>query len=151
MTVEFAFKKVPAIRVATLAWSGPWNEGKIRSQFGKVAAWAKAHGYRTGRWVFREPGDRRWEVGIELRGGSPRGSAPVRLKTLPATRVAFCVFDPDAVEAYVVYHGLNDWLRWRKKERKIRSVADSREVYSGDPWASASVWSRTEVQFVVRP
>ena len=55
MTVEFEFKKSPAYRVAYIAWTGPWNEQKIRSQFARVEKWAKDHGYSTGRWVFREP------------------------------------------------------------------------------------------------
>ena len=151
MTVEFEFKKAPAYRVAYLAWSGPWNEKKIRAQFAKVDKWAKDHGLKTGRWIFREPGERKWEVGIEVRGASAHRHPPVRTKTLPATRVAFSVFDPDVVAPNVIYHGLNDWLRWRKKDGKIRSVVSTREVYSGDPWSSKSVWSKTEVQFAVRP
>jgi effector-binding domain-containing protein len=151
MTVDFAFKKSPALRVAYVAWTGPWNERRIRSEFGRVQAWARSRGYRTGRWVFREPGARRWEAGIEVRGASVRSSPPVRVKTLPAARVAFAVFDPEVVSPPVIYHGLNDWLRWRKKEKKIRSVASSREVYSGDPWTQKAAWAKTEVQFVVRP
>jgi effector-binding domain-containing protein len=151
MTVEFEFKKSPAYRVAYLAWTGPWNEKKIRAQFAKVEGWAKQNGYRTGKWVFREPGERRWETGIEVLGASVRGDASIRVKTLAATRVAFSVFDPEVVEPYVIYHGLIDWLRWRKKDRKIRSVVGNREVYSGNPWTQKAAWSKTEVQFVVRP
>lgn len=151
MTVGFDFKKSPALRIAYVTWKGPWNEKKIRSQFGRVLKWAKLHGYRTGRWVFREPGDRKWEVGIEVRGGSVHGHPPIRVKTLPPTRVAFSVFDPEVVEPYVIYHGLVDWLHWRKKEHKIRSVGSYREVYPGDPWTERASWSKTEVQFLVRP
>ena len=151
MTVEFDFKKSPAYRVATIAWTGPWNEKKIQSQFGKVQKWAKAHGYRTGRWIFREPGERRWEVGIEVRGAAVHSHPPIRLRTLPATRVASAVFDPDVVAPYVIYHGLSDWLRWRKKDGKIRSVRSTREIYPGDPWTDQKAWARTEIQFLVRP
>jgi effector-binding domain-containing protein len=149
MTVDFAWGKSPQLRVATIAWEGPWNEKKIRAQFERVAKWAKAEGVRTGRWVFREPGERRWEAGIEVKG-KVRGSGPVHTKTLPAATVARVVFNPEEVSPRVVYHGLNDWLRWRRKAKEIRSVVSSRELYSGNPWTDPKAWSRTEVQFVVR-
>ena len=137
------------MRVAAIAWTGPWNEKKIRSQFERVARWAKEEKVRTGRWIFREPGPRRWEVAIELRG-RVRGSRGVRTKSYPAVSVARVVFDPDEVSPRVVYHALSDWLRWRKKEKEIRSVVSSREVYSGNPWTDPRAWSRTEVHFIVR-
>jgi len=151
MTVEFEIKKSPAYRVAYLTWKGPWSDQKIQGKFGQIQKWARAHGYRTGRWIFREPANRTWEVGIEVRGAAVRGHPPIRLKTLPAGRVASSVFNPDEVEAYVIYHGLTDWLRWRKKEGKIRSVVSYREVYGGDPWKDKAVYAKTEIQFVVRP
>jgi effector-binding domain-containing protein len=149
MTVDFAFARAPRIRVAAITWKGPWNEAKVRSQFRRVSAWAKQHGVRTGRWIFRHPGGTRWEASIEVKG-PVRSSAPVRLKTLPATTVARVVFDPDVVAPRVIYHGLSDWLRWRRREHQIRTVVSSREIYSGDPWKVARAWARTEVQFVVR-
>ncbi|HYA10396.1 MAG TPA: GyrI-like domain-containing protein [Thermoplasmata archaeon] len=149
MTVDFAWSKSPSLRVAAIAWTGPWNERKIRSQFERVERWAKARGVRTGRWIFREPGERRWEVAIELKG-RVRGSAPVRTKTLPAATVARVVFDPEVVSPRLVYHGLSDWLRWRRKDKEIRSVVSTREIYSGNPWTEPKAWSRTEVQFLVR-
>jgi len=147
--VDFAYARSPAIRVASIAWSGPWNEKKIRAQFEKIDAWARRVRVRTGRWIFREPGDRRWEAAIELRGAA-RPSGAIRRKTLAAATVARVRFDPDAVSPRVVYHGLNDWLRWQKKEKKVRSVGASREVYEGNPWKDPKVWARTEVQYVVR-
>ena len=149
MTVDFAWAKSPSLRVAAIAWKGPWNERKIRSQFERLARWAKERGVRTGRWVFREPGERSWEVAIELKG-RVRGSGPVRTKTLPAATVAHVVFDPEKVSARLVYHGLSDWLRWRRKAKEIRSVVSNREIYSGNPWTDPKAWSRTEVQFLVR-
>jgi hypothetical protein len=59
-------------------------------------------------------------------------------------------FDPTVVSPRVVYHGLSDWLRWQRKEKKIRSVVSYREIYEGNPWKDKRAWSRTEVQFVVR-
>jgi hypothetical protein len=147
--VDFEYARSPAVRIASIAWSGPWNEKRIQSQFEKIAAWAKRRGARTGRWIFREPGTRRWEVGIELKGPA-RPTGGIRLKTLRAASVARVTFDPDTVSPRVVYHGLNDWLKWQKKEKKIRAVVSSREVYAGNPWREPKVWSRTEIQYVVR-
>jgi effector-binding domain-containing protein len=149
MTVDFSFAKAPAMRLATVAWKGPWNEAKIRAKFRQIETWARAQGLRTGRWVFSEPGDRRWTAGIEVRGRAKSGGG-IRLKTLPAATVARVVFDPEVVSPRVVYHGLSDWLRWRRRDHTIRSVGASREVYSADPWQVARAWKNTEVQYVVR-
>ncbi len=149
MLVEFRMKRVPAVRVATLAWKGPWSERKIRAQFDRVAAWARTRGLRTGQWIFREPGTRSWQVAIEIRGAA-RSEGPIRVRTWPAATVASVVFDPDVVSPAVVYHGVSDWLRWRKRDRTIRSVGTYREVYRTDPWRVAAAWARTDVQVVVR-
>ena len=149
MTVDFAWGKVPSLKVASIAWTGPWNERTIRANFERLERWAKARRLRTGRWIFREPGERRWEVALELRGQA-RGGDGVRIQTLPAATVARVVFDPEEVSPRLVYHGLSDWLRWRRREKEIRSVVSSREVYSGNPWTDRRAWARTEVQFIVR-
>jgi effector-binding domain-containing protein len=149
MTVDFEFARAPAYRVASIAWKGPWNERRVRSHFEKVARWAKENGLTTGAWIFREPGERSWEVGIAVKGRARR-RGPIRIKTLPASRVARVVFDPELVSPRVVYHGLSDWLRWRRREKKIRSVTSTREVYRNNPWTDAKAWARTEVQFIVR-
>ncbi|HYA56908.1 MAG TPA: GyrI-like domain-containing protein [Thermoplasmata archaeon] len=149
MVVDFAFKKVPNLRVASLRWKGAYSEATIRRRFEEVERWAKSRGLRTGRWIFREPGSRTWEVSIEVRGAA-KSEGPVRVRALPAATVASVVFDPDVVSPRVVYHGLSDWLRWRRKEKKVRSVVESREVYSGNPWKDRHAWSATDVQFVVR-
>ncbi len=147
--VDFELVRVPRLRVATIGWSGPWNERKIRAQFARIVGWSKTARVRTGRWVFREPGPGRWQVGLEV-SGTVRGSGGIRVRTLPATTVGRVVFDPNQVEPRVVYHGLSDWLRWRKREKKIRAVVSAREIYPDDPWTNARAWARTEVQFVVR-
>ena len=149
MVVDFKMKRAPAYRVAYLSWKGPWNERRIRAQFDRVAKWARKTGLRTGKWIFREPGTRAWEVSIEVRGPAhPEG--PIRLRTLPASAVASVVFDPNVVSPAVVYHGVSDWLRWRKRDKTIRSVGTYREVYDGDPWREPKAWAHTEVQVVVR-
>ena len=149
MTVDFVLKKAPSLRVASIRWTGPYREAEIRRRFAEVRSWVVARGLRPGRWVFREPGERQWEVGIEV-AARARSAGRVKVRTLPATRVATVTFDPEVVSPRVVYHGLSDWLRWRRKEKKIRSVVSTREIYPGDPWKDARAWSRTEVQFVVR-
>ena len=40
--------------------------------------------------------------------------------------------------------------RWRRKDKEIRRVLSSREVYSGNPWTDPKAWAKTEVQFLVR-
>jgi DNA gyrase inhibitor GyrI len=150
MTVDFKFKRAPACRVATIAWKGPWSDARVRSKFYRVARWARTHGLRTGKWIFLEPAERSFVVGIEV-AGKAKSEGGVRVRTYPSARVASIVFDPEAVSPRVVYHGVTDWLRWRKKEREIRSVGQYREVYTGDPWRDPKAFARTEVQVVVRP
>jgi effector-binding domain-containing protein len=149
MTVDFSFRRVPAMHVAAISWKGAWSDAKVRANFARVAAWAKANRLRTGKWVFREPGERAFEVAIEVRGRAV-SSGGVRRKTYPAATVASVTFDPDVVSARVVYHGITDWLRWRKREKEIRSVGQYREVYDADPWRNPKAWARTNVQVVVR-
>lgn len=150
MTVEFSLRRSPAYRVASISWKGPWNERKIRANFDRVAAWAKSNRLRTGKWIFREPGERAWEVAIEIRGKA-RPAKGIRLRTYPATRVASVTFDPEVVSPAVIYHGVTDWLRWRRKDKTIRSVGGYREVYDGDPWRDRRAWARTNIQVAVRP
>ncbi|MFZ1024564.1 MAG: GyrI-like domain-containing protein [Thermoplasmata archaeon] len=149
MTVDFAFKRSPKYQVATLRWKGPWNEKQIRAKFDTLVSWAKRNHLRVGHWIFREPGNRTWEVCIEIkrRATPTRG---IRLKTLAAATVARVVFDPDQVSPRVVYHGLNDWTRARRRDKEIKGVTSAREIYPGDPWRSPAAWKATEIQFVVR-
>jgi len=150
MAVDFAFKRTPTYRVAYIAWKGSWKDATIRRNFEKVAKWAKDRGYGPGLWIFREPGEGKWETGVVVNARA-RAEGPVHVRTLPATRVASVVFDPEVVSPAVVYHGLTDWLRWRKKDKKIQRVVSYREVYRGNPWKDKSAYARTDVQFVVRP
>lgn len=149
MVVDFELRRAPSFRVGYLTRIGPWKEENLRSEFRELTGWAARQGLRTGRWIFYHKGDDRWEACLEIRGkAKPAGR--IRLKTLPATYVARCVFDPDALADRVVYHGLNDWIRSKRRSREISSSAGSREVYHGDPWSDARAWARCEVQFLVR-
>ncbi len=149
MPVDFVLKRAPAYRVAALRWKGPWSDAKIHRQFQAVTTWARKKGLRTGKWIFREPAERTWEVAVEVRGRA-RGDRTVRLKTYPASSVASVVYDPNVIASPLVWHGLSDWLKWRRRDKTIRSVGDYREVYDGDPWKDRRAYARTEVQFVVR-
>lgn len=149
MAVDFVLKRSPSFRVASIRWTGAYSDSGIRKRFEEVEKWARTRGLRTGHWIFREPGERIWEVSIEVRG-SARSEGRVKVRTFPAASVASVLYDPDVVEPRVIYHGLTDWLRWQRKEKAIRSVVSYREVYGGNPWRDKRAWSRTEVQFVVK-
>jgi effector-binding domain-containing protein len=149
MTVDFVMKKAPSMRIANHRWTGPWNDREIQKRFESVDQWAKDHGLKTGRWVFRELHERTWDVGIEVRGKA-RSQGRVKVQTLPAATVASVQFDPDVVSPRVVYHGITDWLRWRRKEKEIRSAGAYREIYVGNPWREKRAWAKTEIQVVVR-
>jgi len=149
VVVEFRLKRTRAMRVAALKWKGPWSERRIRAQFGRLVAWAHSHRLRTGQWIFREPAHRTWEVALEIRG-TARSEGSVRVRHYPAATVASVVFDPRRVSPAVVYHGITDWLRWRRKDKTIRAVGTYREVYRADPWRHPAAWARTDVQVVVR-
>lgn len=149
MVVDFELVRSPSFRVAAITRVGPWKVDNLRSEFRELVLWAKRSGVRTGRWIFVHKGDRRWEACLEIRGAAvPTGR--LRLKTLPATWVARCVFDPDLLADRVVYHGLHDWVRRRRREHEIGSVGGSREIYTGDPWSDADAWAHCQVQLLVR-
>ncbi len=151
MVVDFAIKRAPKYRVVSVRFVGPYQERRIRSEWETLAKWAKAKGLRTGRWFFSEDtaGNRyRFDLAIEVRG-PVKGEGKVRVRTLPASPIATVTFDPDAVSARVVYHGLSDWLRWQKKEKTIKRSRVWREVYTGNPWTDAKAWARTEIQVLV--
>lgn len=149
MVVDFVFKRTPAYRVATLSRTGGWNEKKLRDQFRTLAAWARKNHLRIGRWIFYEPNERTFVAALEVKGRA-KGEGRIRLRTLPAATVASVTFNPDEIEPEVIYHGLMDWLRWRKRAKEIQSVGMAREVYTGDPWSGPKIWARTDVQFVVK-
>jgi len=149
MVVDFELHKAPSYRVASISRIGPWKEGNLRREFRELTTWAKGIGVRTGRWIFYHKGDDRWDACLEIKG-TAKATGRIRLKTLPATYVARCIFNPDVIADRVIYHGLSDWTRWRRRYAEIKAVGGSREVYSGDPWTDARAWANCEVQFLVR-
>ncbi|HEV2519007.1 MAG TPA: GyrI-like domain-containing protein [Thermoplasmata archaeon] len=149
MVVDFVLKASPRYRVACLSRQGPWKPDNLRAEFRQLVAWAAKGRIRTGHWIFVSGPSDRWTACLEVFGTAPRHGG-IRMRTLPKATVASVTFDPEAISARVIYHGLRDWLHWRKVEKKIRSVASSREVYTGDPWKDPKAWAHCEVQFVVR-
>lgn len=149
MPVDFELRRVPAIPVAVIRRSGPWRVDHLRAEFRELTAWARRQGLASGRWIFSHSRDDRWEACLEVRG-TRKAAGRIRLTTLPATWVARCVFDPDMIADRVIYHGLSDWTRERRRAKEIRSIGGSREVYVGDPWSDARAWAHCEVQFLVR-
>jgi len=149
MTVDFAYGKAPKYRVATLRAKGRWSENICRPEFAKLVAWAKANRVPTGKWIVRESDMGRFEACLEIRG-TAKATGGIRLRTFPASATARVTFDPDVVSPRVVYHGLNDWLRWQKKEGELKAVRGTREVYSGDPWTDQAAWKATTVEFLLR-
>lgn len=149
MTVDFELVRSRSYRVASIARVGPWKEDNLRSEFEELEQWTRRQGLKSGTYIFVERGHHRWEACLEYRG---RGKAAgrIRLKTLPATHVARVAFDPDQLSSRIVYHGLSDWVRWRKKYGEIQAVGWPREVYSGNPWKDKDAWAHCEVQFIVR-
>jgi effector-binding domain-containing protein len=149
MVVDFGFKRAPASKVATVSWKGPWKDARIRSEFEKLEKWAKAKGFKTGTWIFSGSGEGSFRVAIEVKGKG-RGSDNVHITTFPAARVATIVFNPDELSPRVAYHGMTDWLRWRRKEKEIKGTGAYREVYTGNPWKDKKASAHTEIQVIVR-
>jgi DNA gyrase inhibitor GyrI len=159
MVVGFELRKAPGFRVATRRLKGPWpGDRALRSEYEKVLDWAKKKGLRTGKWFFREfddddtpPAMRRWEVGIQVIGKRQvRGGNGISVATMPPCTVATVTFNPDQVSPRVVYHGMADWLRWRKKTGEYKESGAYREVYLGNPWVSRRAWAHTQVLVPVK-
>ncbi|HZY69455.1 MAG TPA: GyrI-like domain-containing protein [Thermoplasmata archaeon] len=151
MTVDFELKKSPAMKVACLAYRGPYKENMLQKEFRQLTQWAKDGKVRTGHWIFSWKGDKRSDACLEIKGTRfPPRPEGVRLATLPATWVARVAFDPEELSPRVVYHGLSDWTRERKKDKTIRAVGSAREVYAGDPWSNKAAWAHCTVEYLVR-
>ena len=147
--MDFRVKRAPPYRVASITRIGPWREDNLRAEFRELTGWTRTQGIRTGQWIFFERGAHRWEACLELkRPGRPSGR--IRIKTLPAARVAALVFDPDRISSRIVYHALRDWTRVRRNQGDLPPVTSVREVYTGDPWNDRDAWANCEVQFLLR-
>lgn len=152
MTVDFRIKHVPEYTVACVTEEGVYSDRAIRLSFEKAAKWAAARSLRTGKWFFvelNEEGDRlKWSACVELKGQA-KGAEGVSVTKFRASDAVSVTFDPRLVSAGIVYHAINDWVRWRKKDGTIARTGSYREVYSGNPWKQPDAWKKTEVQLLV--
>ncbi len=149
MVVDFAFKRAAGFTAATVSWKGTWNEKRIRTEFEGIAKRLAKAKVRSGRWVLESYGENNFIVAIEIQGRF-KSAGRTRVRSFKPSTVATVQFDPDAVSPRVIYHGLSDWLKWRKKDREIKSIGRYREVYSANPWKNAKAWSTTTVQVLVK-
>jgi len=147
--VDFSLARARRRRVASIVRIGRWKEDNLRTEFAELVRWAAHHHLRTGRWIFVDRGRHRWEACLEI-GGHPASDGRIRLRTLPSEWVATVTFDPERISPRLVYHGLIDWTRARRKDGTIRSVGAVREVYLGSPWTNRRAWAQCRVEFVVR-
>lgn len=124
-----------------------------RKELGQLEKWARKRKLRTGKYLLYEldgvGNKRRWETCIEIKGKA-RSEGRVKVKKIPAETVVSVRFNPDKVSARLVYHGLEDWLKWRLKDKTFKKIGASREVYSGNPWRKPWAWARAEVQVLVK-
>ena len=147
--VDFAFGRAPRYRVASIVGKVPWTDAGLRASFRRLNKWAAVHRIRTGKWIVVSRSAKYWEACVEIKRPA-RGTGTIHVKVLPATTVATITFDPERVSPRVIYHGILDWLRWRRKAKQIKSVGLTREVYAADPWTNQDAWTRTTVEYVVR-
>jgi effector-binding domain-containing protein len=149
MVVDFVLKRTPSYRVATIVRKGPYVEDNLRPEFRELTKWARKSGVSAGHWIFLHRANDLWMACLEIKGRA-RSEGRIRLRTLPVADVASVVFNPDLLADRIVYHGLSDWTRVRKRSGEIKSVTGSREIYTGDPWTDKKAWARCEVQFLVK-
>jgi hypothetical protein len=150
MVVDFVMGKASGFRAVTSALtSEQYSDARVRKEFGRLAAWAKKNGIRTGKWYWITPNKNRMRLAIEVKGKA-RSSGGFEVRTFPASRVVQIRFNPDEISPRVVYFGLGNFLRNKRKEHKVKSVGSWREVYSGDPWADRKAWTNLTIEAVVR-
>ena len=146
---DFALTRAPSYRVATIVGKVPWTDAVLRRTFGRLVQWAASEKIPTGKWIVLSRSSKYWEACLEIKRDA-RGNGDVHVRTLPATAVASIKFDPESVSPRVIYHGLSDWLKWRRKAREISSVGFTREIYDADPWTNPRAWSNVTVEYAVR-
>jgi DNA gyrase inhibitor GyrI len=152
MVVDFRIKRAPGYTVACITSEGAYSDRAIRASFEKVEKWILSRKLRAGKWIFTERAedeDRiKWDACIELKGKA-RGSAGVSVRTLKPSDVVSVKFNPDQVSSSIIYHAINDWIRWRKKDGTIARTGHYREIYEGNPWTNKEAWQNMEVQLLI--
>lgn len=150
MVVEIRVKRAPGYTVASMMRVGPYRREMLRTEFNQLVSWAKRRRIRTGKWILYfldEPGGRRpanklrSEACLQIKGKA-KTEGRIRVKKLPAQKVASVTFDPREVSADLVYSGIYGWLKFAG----YKDAGPSREVYEGNPWTNPRVWAKAEVQ-----
>jgi DNA gyrase inhibitor GyrI len=153
LVVDIKVRKEPSYTVAYLTHVGRHTgENMLRQEFEDLVRWATKRKLRTGKWFFYEldgpetaEKTRRWEACVEINRKVKTGGR-FGVKKLPAQTMACVRFNPDEVSANLVYHGIQGWLEWRKKNGGYEDGGTWRETYPDNPWTNAKAWARTEVQ-----
>ena len=154
MVVDIKVKRVPSYTVASMMRIGPFRRNMLRAEFNQLVNWAKKKGIRSGKWILYfldEPGEARpanklrSEACLQIRGKA-KSEGRIKVKKLPAQKVASVTFDPDEVSPGLVYSGIYGWLRFAG----YKDVGLSRELYDGNPWTNARAWAKAEVQVPVK-
>ena len=126
----------------------------LRSEFSQLVKWANKRNLRTGKWMLffiDEPGGRRpmnnlrSEACLQIKGNA-KGEGKIKVKILPAQKVASVTFNPDKVSPRLVYSGIYGWLRYAG----FKDTTQGRELYNGNPWRNPRAWANAEVQVPVK-
>ena len=154
MVVDIKVRRVPSYTVASMMRIGPYRRDMLHAEFNQLVNWAKKRKIRTGKWILYfldEPGGSRpmnklrSEACLQIKGKA-RAEGTIKVKKLPAQKVASVTFDPDEVSPGLVYSGIYGWLRFAG----YKDTGPSRELYIGNPWTNARAWAKAEVQVPVR-
>lgn len=133
---------------------GSYDRNMLRSEFSQLVKWAKKRKLRTGKWMLYfidEPGGRRprnklrSEACLQIKGRA-KSEGKVKVKELPAQKVASVTFNPDKISPHLVYSGIYGWLKYAG----FKDTVLGREVYIGNPWRNPRAWASTEVQVPVK-
>jgi effector-binding domain-containing protein len=126
----------------------------LRAEFSQLVKWAKKRKLGTGKWMLYfidEPGGRRpanklrSEACLQIKGRA-ESEGKIKVKKLPAQKVASVTFNPDKVSPRLVYSGIYGWLKWGG----FKDTVTGREVYVGNPWRNPRAWVNTEIQVPVK-
>jgi len=133
---------------------GSYDRNMLRSEFSQLVKWAKKRKLGTGKWILYfidEPGGSRpmnrlrSEACLQIKGRA-KSEGKIKVKKLPAHKVASVTFNPDKVSPRLVYSGIYGWLRYAG----FKDTETGREVYIGNPWSYPRAWANTEVQVPVK-
>ena len=154
LVVDIRIKRVPAYKVASMLRVGSYERDMLRSEFSQLVKWANKRKLRTGKWMLYfidEPGGRRpmnklrSEACLQIKGKAT-SEGKIKVKKLPAQKVASVTFNPDKVSPRLVYSGIYGWLRYAG----FKDTTQGREVYIGNPWRNPRAWANAEVQVPVK-